>query len=252
MATAERVSPAEISDNYVFQRNLFAYHKAAPLIQGYVLEIGTGTGYGVELIAHHAQRLITVDKTDPPVDFGKLPNTEFRKLNAPDFSMFGDSVFDTIISFQVIEHIENDVLFVNEIRRMLKPGGRFIVTTPNRRMSLTRNPWHVREYTCSGLKQLLGGVFTEIKPQGIYGNARVMNYYEENKRRIARWLKFDVLQLNRWMPRGLLCPVYDLLNRINRRQLLRTHPLLTKHIRATDFSLKAASDDCLDLFYVAA
>ena len=135
---------------------------------------------------------------------------------------------------------------------MLKPGGRFIVTTPNRRMSLTRNPWHVREYTCAGLRELLGVSFSEIRTQGVYGNVRAMRYYEENKRRIAQWLKLDVLQAHRWMPRGLLCPVYNWLNRINRRQLLRANRRLTQNIKATDFSLKAASDDCLDLFFIAA
>lgn len=48
--TAERVS-RDISDNYVFQRSQLAYHEAARRISGDVLEIGTGTGYGVEIVA---------------------------------------------------------------------------------------------------------------------------------------------------------------------------------------------------------
>lgn len=48
--TAERVS-VEASDNFVFQRSLLAYHEAARRISGEVLEIGTGSGYGIEVIA---------------------------------------------------------------------------------------------------------------------------------------------------------------------------------------------------------
>ena len=47
--TAERVS-AEASDNFVFQRSLLAYHAAAERIAGEVLEIGTGAGYGIEVV----------------------------------------------------------------------------------------------------------------------------------------------------------------------------------------------------------
>ena len=49
VTTAERVS-REQSDNYVFQRSLLAYHKAAELIEGNVLEIGTGEGYGLRTL----------------------------------------------------------------------------------------------------------------------------------------------------------------------------------------------------------
>ena len=48
--TAERVS-REMSDNFVFQRSLLAYHAAAQRIGGDVLEIGTGAGYGIEVVA---------------------------------------------------------------------------------------------------------------------------------------------------------------------------------------------------------
>ena len=55
IATAERVS-LEKSDNYVFQRSVLAYHHAAGLVEGDILEIGTGTGYGVEVVAPKATR----------------------------------------------------------------------------------------------------------------------------------------------------------------------------------------------------
>ena len=50
MNTAERVS-REMSDNFVFQRSLLAYHAAAQRIGGDVLEIGTGAGYGIEVVS---------------------------------------------------------------------------------------------------------------------------------------------------------------------------------------------------------
>ena len=63
--TAERVS-REASDNFVFQRSLLAYHAAAERIAGDVLEIGTGSGYGIEVVAPHARRFTTIDKHIPP------------------------------------------------------------------------------------------------------------------------------------------------------------------------------------------
>ena len=56
LQTAERVSGRDVSDNYVFQRSLLAYHYAAERVSGVVLEIGTGSGYGVEVIAPRAER----------------------------------------------------------------------------------------------------------------------------------------------------------------------------------------------------
>ena len=48
--TAERVSQHDQSDNYVFQRSILAYHKAAEIVNGKVLELGTGMGYGIEIV----------------------------------------------------------------------------------------------------------------------------------------------------------------------------------------------------------
>ena len=65
----------------------------------------------------------------------------FPQLDFPENSV------DFIVTFQVIEHIQDDEEFIKEIYRVLKAGGKLILTTPNRLMSLSRNPWHVREYS---------------------------------------------------------------------------------------------------------
>ena len=189
--TAERVS-AEASDNFVFQRSLLAYHAAAERIAGDVLEIGTGSGYGIEVVAPRARRFVTVDKHVPAPELLQLPNVEFRQAEVPPLD-FPDGSFDCVISFQVIEHIRRDGDFVREIARVLHPGGRFIVTTPNAPMSLTRNPWHVREYTAEELRRLLAGSFSTVETLGVFGDEKVMDYYEENRRSVRRITRFDVL-----------------------------------------------------------
>lgn len=249
-ATAERVS-VEASDNYVFQRSLLAYHAAAERVSGVVLEIGTGSGYGIEVIAPHAERFITIDKFDCGADLASHPNVEFRKQTVPPLSGVADQSVDFVISFQVIEHIEDDVAFVGEVYRVLRPGGRFIVSTPNRLMSLTRNPWHVREYTPSEFEALLKSSFESVESGGVSGGAKVMEYYEKNRRSVERIARWDVLDLQHRLPRWMLQIPYDILNRINRRRLLRANTALTTGITMEDYSVGEATERCFDLFYVA-
>ncbi|MFM8361084.1 MAG: SAM-dependent methyltransferase, partial [Haliscomenobacter sp.] len=60
LQTAERVSQHDLSDNYVFQRSILAYLEAAKLVSGQVLEIGTGSGYGIGVIADQTERFVTL------------------------------------------------------------------------------------------------------------------------------------------------------------------------------------------------
>ncbi len=245
--TAERVS-REASDNFVFQRSLLAYHAAADRIAGDVLEIGTGAGYGIEVVAPRARRFVTLDKF--AAGAAALPNVEFRQATVPPLP-FPDGCFDCVISFQVIEHIERDRELVAEVRRVLRPGGRFILTTPNAPMSLTRNPWHVREYTAEELRGLLAEAFPAVEALGVFGNERVMAYYEQNRRSVRRITRFDLFDLQHRLPRRLLQLPYDLLNRLNRRRLLARNTDLTTSIRMEDYRLAPVADDCFDLFYIA-
>ena len=248
LATAERVS-RDASDNFVFQRSLLAYDRAAEIVSGDVLEIGTGTGYGIELVAPHCDRFVTVDKYAAGGD-RHAANVEFRRMCVPPLG-FGDESFDFVITFQVIEHIDDDAAFVREIARVLRPGGRLILTTPNAPMSLTRNPWHVREYTAEQLRRLLAARFSEIETLGVFGNEKVMDYYAENRRGVERITRFDILDLQHRLPRWMLQIPYDILNRMNRRKLLRENTGLTTSIRMDDYRIEPVGDGCFDLFYIA-
>ncbi len=248
--TAQRVSDRDVSDNYVFQRSILAYHEAAALVSGDVLEIGTGMGYGIEVVAPAAARFVTVDKNAPVLREPLPANAEFRRMTVPPIG-FPDGSFDCVISFQVIEHIARDREFVREVSRVLRPGGRFIVSTPNAPMSLTRNPWHVREYTARQLTELLQGSFSDVECRGVFGNGRVMEYYAANKAGVERITRFDPLDLQHRLPAWMLRLPYDLLNRLNRRRLLADNRSLTSSITMADYRIAPYGEGCFDLFCIA-
>lgn len=249
LQTAERVS-RDASDNFVFQRSILAYHEAAKLVQGDVLEIGTGSGYGIELITPHAKKFITIDKFMAEGDRALPDNVEFRQATVPPLPFESES-FDYVISFQVIEHIKQDLEFVCEIHRVLRPGGQVIITTPNAPMSLTRNPWHVREYKPEELHNLFEVHFQDVKVEGVTGNEQVMAYYERNRQSVERITRWDILDLQHRLPRWMLQLPYDILNRMNRRKLLAAAPEATASIRMEDYFLTEKTEQAFDLFLTA-
>lgn len=254
MQTAERVSHRDMSDNYVYQRSILAYLETAKLISGDVLEIGTGSGYGISVVSLKATKFVTIDKfADPKVkeENAHLTNVEYLQMTIPPIAGIADNSFDFVISFQVIEHIIKDGDYVKEIHRVLKPGGKFIVTTPNKPMSLSRNPWHIREYTVAELKTLLLKSFKSVETNGTYGNEKVMEYYNKNKEAVNRIMKYDILNLQYLLPRQLLQIPFDYLNRRNRKKMLTADNTLVESIHHSDFYVAPAKEDCLDLFYIA-
>lgn len=250
IATAERVS-LEKSDNYVFQRSVLAYHRAAELVEGDILEIGTGMGYGVEVIAPKATRYISIDK-ELPEQINQLENVEYYDMEVPPID-FENCSFDAVVSFQVIEHIDDDIACVREVARVLRPGGKFVVSTPNAPMSLTRNPWHVREYNADELRNLLECHFSKVEAYGVIGNEKIMEYYRKNRQSVRKITRFDILDLQHRLPRKLLQTPYDMLNRLNRRSLHKKNTELTDSIVMSDYSIVPyeAGMECFDLFFVA-
>lgn len=253
MYKTTEITSAEIaSDNPVHQRLLFPYVEAAKLVSGQVLEIGCGWGRGLELLTQAADQYTGIDKNGDLIAALQqaYPKSTFIAASIPPLTGLADNSFDYIVTFQVIEHIENDDLFIREAHRVLKPGGKLLLTTVNRSFSLTRNPWHVREYVADELKALIGRHFRTVETQGVHGNGKVMTYYEQNKKSVERFTRWDIFNLQYRLPRRLLQVPYDIANRMNRNRLLKQDGLAAE-IRHTDYLLSDNPAGSLDFFYIA-
>jgi 2-polyprenyl-3-methyl-5-hydroxy-6-metoxy-1,4-benzoquinol methylase len=251
--TTEITSEQITSDNPIHQRLYKAYIAAQEYIKGDVLEVGCGEGRGVEVLISQAKSFTAVDKIQSAIDTlqKKFPNGHFMQMNIPPFGGLKDNTYDVVVSFQVIEHIEDDALYLKEIHRVLKPGGVVLITTPNRKLSLTRNPWHIREYLAGELKALAVRFFSTVEMKGITGNAKVMEYYEQNKKSVERFTRWDFLKLQYRLPASVLRVPYELLNRWNRNKLQTTDNTLVKSIHHQDYLVVNDADNALDLFLIA-
>jgi 2-polyprenyl-3-methyl-5-hydroxy-6-metoxy-1,4-benzoquinol methylase len=250
--TTEITSEQITSDNPIHQRLFKAYVLAKAYVFGDVLEVGCGEGRGVGLLMEHAKSFTAVDKIEAAIQElkEKYPAGRFLSMNIPPLKALADNAYDSIVSFQVIEHIENDALYLKEIHRVLKPGGIALLTTPNRKMSLSRNPWHIREYLPEELKKLAASIFPYVEMKGITGNQKVMEYYEQNKKSVNRITRFDILNLQYRLPASLLKIPYEILNRWNRNKLQSSNNKLVTNIQHEDYLLVDDASEALDLLLI--
>ena len=253
LQTAERSTQLDPSENVIFQRHLIAYKEASTLISGTVLELGSGEGYALKELLANVEHYIAIDKhkTFISQDLLDLNKIQFIQTELPPIKEVSDNSVDFVVTFQVIEHINNDKKFIEEIYRVLKPNGKLILTTPNIFMSLSRNPWHIREYNPEQMAQILQSSFSNFEVKGIFGNDKVMRYYEENKRSVHRITRLDIFNMQYWLPRWLLQVPYDILNRLNRRNLQDANKKIVNSIKYTDYYIQPSTDKCLDFFCIA-
>ncbi|MFT6866737.1 MAG: ubiquinone/menaquinone biosynthesis C-methylase UbiE [Cyclobacteriaceae bacterium] len=249
--TTEITSDQIPSDNPIHQRLLKAYDLAIPYIKGDMLELGCGEGRGVELLAPKADSYLALDKIAEVINElkEKYPNFSFESSVFPPMRIADDS-FDTIVTFQVIEHIQDDALFLKEIQRILRPGGTALISTPNIKMTLSRNPWHTREYTGDELKTLASKYFKEVDMKGIAGSPKVLAYHEQNRASVNKIMKYDILNLQHRLPAALLRIPFDYLNRRNRNALQAQDNELVLSINQDDYFLNDQEDMNLDLFLI--
>lgn len=262
-ATGERMVPEELhslEDHLLYLRQLFAYHAAARFVaaDARVLEVGVGAGYGLSVLAARHRALAGLDVHLPAVLEAARRSGANRALLAAGHGCalpFAGRSFDAVLSFQVIEHLEDDERFVAELARVLRPQGVALVTTPNRALRLAprQRPWnrfHRREYTADGLRRLLAGYFTRVEILGIDASAEVRRAELERLRRIRRLVRLDPLGLRRLLaPRlgkAFRAGGYRLLGRTAGQGADRS----TRHSLADWFLTAAEPETGLDLLAV--
>ena len=169
--TGERVVPGRV-DPDLWNEHLARYSFAARLSRKKrVLDAGCGAGYGAAELARVAGRVVGIDVSQEAISFAtanyRAPNLRFLRSSCAALP-FADHSFDLVVAFEVIEHITEWPSLLDEARRLLAPGGQFIVSTPNKsyytdtRRQSGPNPWHVHEFEFEEFRQALSAVFRHV------------------------------------------------------------------------------------------
>jgi SAM-dependent methyltransferase len=132
--------------------------------------------------------------------FYRVQGLRFEVANALNLPL-EDHTSDVFVSLETIEHIENEHAFLREVVRVLKPGGSFICSTPNRVLTnpgtcITNrpfNPYHVREYTAGELDLLLRPFFSSI---AFFGQTPYWMGYARLLNRLGRTLPMAAVRLH--------------------------------------------------------
>lgn len=151
--TGERFIPG-YADGSVELEHIHRYLFALQFITGSrVLDIACGEGYGSSMLSTLADHVTGVDIDAQCIDRAKAryssEKVHFSAGSATQMPV-GDAQFDVVVSFETIEHLEDQEAFWSEIRRVLKPDGLLILSSPNRgpyRKGESPNIFHVKELT---------------------------------------------------------------------------------------------------------
>jgi len=161
------------------------YHRyclARDLVDGLdVLDVASGEGYGSALLAGIARSVIGVEIDPGSVAHAAanyaFPNLSFLNGDALDLPI-ADATVDVVVSFETLEHVADHQRFLSEVRRVLRPGGLLIVSTPDRSVysaeGIAPNLYHVLELTAPEFNALLAQHFanhTLLQQRAVLGSA---------------------------------------------------------------------------------
>ncbi len=253
--TAERTSSTLSSDNVIRQRQLAAYYEACNYVEGKtVLELGCGEGSGTAILASRAGEITAIDYSDKAIRAASnmlaSKDVRFQVKQVPPIDIESDC-FDIVVMFQMIEHFSDTDPMIKEIARVLKKGGRLLLSTVNKEESLSDNPFHLREYNREELENALKSHFPRLEFFGLYGDEKHDQYLEKNRSRVGKIMKLDPFNISSKLPRRLRQVLYSAANRMMRISLRYSTRDFCDDITHGNFVLR--KDDtagCLDLFVV--
>ena len=136
-----------------------------------VLDVACGSGFGLQMLESANVWPIGVDLDATALAEARVLNPSARWARSDATCLaFPHASFDLVTSFETIEHVPDAAALVRELRRVLKPDGRLVLSTPNRAFGPpalhTGNPFHIREFTSQQLRELLAECFSIINMFG--------------------------------------------------------------------------------------
>jgi SAM-dependent methyltransferase len=164
--TGERFTPECVRE--IRYEHFHRYAFASQWCRGAeVLDAACGEGYGAALLAVAARSVTGVDISGEAIRharrrYGDRRNLSFEVADATRLP-FADAVFDRVVSFETLEHLRDQQTLLREFRRVLKPDGILILSSPDKAVYSEQqgveNEFHVRELYLHELEQLLEGTF---------------------------------------------------------------------------------------------
>ena len=195
---------SSVEEHVIYLMHVAAYGFAEQFAHGKrVLDYGCGSGYGAARLAEKAREVNAVDVSLEAITYARIhfsrPNLTFARISTTGRLPFPDGVFDTIVSLQVLEHINDTAHYLSEVRRLLAPGGCLVLVTPNRAnrllpMQRPWNRWHVYEYSERTLRKTLIQYFVNVQVQHMSGQPEVI------RAELRRWHKLKWLTLPATLP----------------------------------------------------
>ncbi len=170
MSAAERLANDPTSELWGEHRSRYRF--AAQFAGGQrVLDVASGAGFGLQMLGQAGARPIGIDYDAAALHEVRRLEGAARLVRADAATLpLATASMDLVVSFETLEHVPDARAVVFEIRRVLKPGGRLVLSTPNRAFGPperhTSNPFHIREFTSAELRELLGGAFAEVTLYG--------------------------------------------------------------------------------------
>lgn len=163
---------AFVPDREVPADHVARYEWAAPQVRGLrVLDAGSGYGYGSDFLAAHGALWVLGLDTDPEAvryargHYGR-PGLEFARGKV---SALRSGTVDAVVSFEVLEHVQDGPEYVSELARLLRPAGCLLLSTPNKAFTerayidgRSPNPFHVREYYAWEVAEMLRPHFSSV------------------------------------------------------------------------------------------
>lgn len=165
-----------------------------------VLDAACGSGYGSEILSKHVKKVIGIDISSEAIEYAQKfhwkENIEYQLMDLEKPLKFPDQAFNAIISFETLEHLENQEKLISEFKRLLKNQGLLIISVPNKNITRkigVKNPYHKKELSKEEFIELLSKFF---KIEQLYGQIEYISlpYW---RKFLKQLIKLDVLKLRK-------------------------------------------------------